>query len=192
MNLVQCKYPNCSEINLNLSIISRGTSWSGHGSTAIPSSAKVWPYFNRWLCPFRICKYHQIIFISERIVKINGSSISIWLTRLHYFRIWVPLNSNNFIIEHIGTYSLLRWLATFGNNVKLFLKLQFSEVKFNALFQIWKEKIGVQNPFWDNQHSMVALRTSFWQKKLHHTKWQEKKVIVDNITDFTAKLLFIW
>lgn len=166
MNLVQCKYPNCSEINLNLSIISRGTSWSGHGSTAIPSSAKVWPYFNRWLCPFRICKYHQIIFISERIVKINGSSISIWLTRLHYFRIWVPLNSNNFIIEHIGTYSLLRWLATFGNKM---------EVKFNALFQIWKEKIGVQNSFWDNQHLMVALRTSFWQKNCTTQSDKKKK-----------------
>ena len=58
----------------------------------------------------------------------------------------------------------LRGLATFGNNVKLFFKLRFINVKFNADYK-YEKKNGVSRAcFRDNQHLMSAHARDFVEK----------------------------
>ena len=76
----------------------------------------------------------------------------------------------------------LRWLPTFGKNFKLFLKPQFSEVKFNADSKSGKKKWVSRACFRDNQHLMEAYAGVFEVRmappEVIRTKINTHKIIV--------------
>ena len=118
-----------------------------------------------------VCVSHQTLldFVSTlaRRTEKNGVSIK-------------PRKINSMVYHFF-----LRWLATFEKNVKLFLKQQFSEAKFNADFKSEKKNWVSRTRFRDNQHLMDPYALVF-EANIARPEVGRNDFLAKRITAFSA------